>query len=84
MILRDPVCGALEIRKQSAFLGYNYRQPVMVKDIVEEVLAEEIASTRLKDNQHGGERDDRDLIYEKRVFMEAGGQLSPSHRSIRL
>jgi hypothetical protein len=43
IVLRDSVTGspALEARKLNAFLGYEYRQPMMVKDIVQRALAED-------------------------------------------
>ncbi|KAK4946589.1 hypothetical protein LTR10_014441 [Elasticomyces elasticus] len=79
IILRDASAGheALEIRKQTAFLGYDYRQPVMVKEIIDQVLAEDVADRRLMDGRPGMEDEDRDLNYEKRVFVDAGGQLAP-------
>lgn len=82
MVLRDPVTGpeALEIRKASAFLGYDYRQPVMVQDIIEQVIAEDVVSTRTKDNRYGVDHNDLDLISERRMYVEAGGQLSPGRR----
>lgn len=84
VILRDPSTGpqALETRKLGAFLGYEYRQPMMAKDIVEQVLAEDLTDTRLKSTGQTGDQADYDLIYEKRVFVEAGGQLSPRHRPL--
>jgi len=86
IILRDPQMGtqALEIRRLGAFLGYEYRQPVMVQEIVEQVLANDLATMRSKDHRHGGDPDDRDLGFEKRVFVEAGGQLSPSRKPVLL
>jgi hypothetical protein len=86
IILRDPSTGreALEIRKKSAFLGYDYRQPVLVKDIVEQVLAEDLEKTRLKDDWHASGLSDRDLAFEKRMFVEAGGHLSPTHKPAML
>ncbi|EXJ91391.1 hypothetical protein A1O1_04503 [Capronia coronata CBS 617.96] len=83
MILRDPITGseALEIRKASAFLGYDYRQPILVKEIVEQIMAEDFASSRPKDNRFGMDHGDLDLISEKRMFVEAGGQLSPGRRT---
>ncbi|EXJ93195.1 AGC/NDR/NDR protein kinase [Capronia epimyces CBS 606.96] len=86
VILRDPIAGAeaLEIRKVSAFLGYDYRQPAMVQDIIEQVIAEDNASSRPRDNRFGGDHGDLDLISEKRMFVEAGGQLSPGRRGAGL
>lgn len=86
IILRDPSTGreALEIRKMSAFLGYDYRQPAMVKDIVEQVLAEDLEKTRLKDDWHASGPSDRDLAFEKRMFVEAGGHLSSTHKPAML
>ncbi|KAL2421594.1 Serine/threonine-protein kinase cbk1 [Exophiala dermatitidis] len=82
VILRDPVTGpeALEIRKASAFLGYDYRQPRTVQDIIEQVIAEELTSSRAKDNRYGLDQDDPDLSSEKRMFVEAGGHLSSPRR----
>ncbi|KAI1609901.1 protein kinase [Exophiala viscosa] len=76
IILRDASAGhqALEIRKQTAFLGYDYRQPVMVKDIIDQVLAEDVADMRLMDDRSAVESEDRDLNFERQVFIDAGGQ----------
>lgn len=40
-ILRDPTCGktALQMRKNSAFIGYSYRKPKNVSEVIEEALA---------------------------------------------
>lgn len=42
-ILRDQNCGkvALQMRKNSAFIGYGYRRPKGVSEIIEEALANE-------------------------------------------
>jgi hypothetical protein len=50
IILRDAATGpsALEARKAGAFLGYEYRQPVMAKDIVERVAGEDLAKVKFK------------------------------------
>lgn len=44
-ILRDLNCGkvALQMRKDSAFIGYGYRRAKGVTDVIEEALATEIA-----------------------------------------
>ena len=81
IILRDPVAGppALETRKSGAFLGYEYRQPVMARDIVEQVLAEDLAKSKLKNHwQNDGQ--DLDMTPGRRVFVDAGGQLSSFRR----
>lgn len=80
IILRDPVAGpaALETRKRGAFLGYEYRQPVLVKDIVEHVVSEDVARTRSKDHLQGGDGQDRDLAFETRVLLDAAAQMSSS------
>lgn len=74
IILRDPVTGppALEIRKLGAFLGYDYRQPVTVKNIVDQVLAEDLASTKSKEYGSGWKADGTD---EKGGLAGAGGPL---------
>lgn len=79
IILRDPLLGptALEARKRTAFLGYDYRQPVMATDIVAQVLAEDHNTGKNKEGLRASDANDRDLIFEKRVFVEAGGRLSP-------
>lgn len=82
IILRDESAGrqAMKIRKEMAFLGYDYRQPVLVKDIIDQVLAEDLADIRLMDSRHAVlEDEDRDLAYEKRAFVAAGGQLAACH-----
>jgi len=43
------------IRKLSAHLGNDNRQPVMVKQVVGQVLAEETASIKAKHHRHGGD-----------------------------
>ena len=80
IILRDASAGrqALEIRKQTGFLGYDYRQPVMVKDIVDQVLAEDVAEMRLMEGRPAMESEDRDLNFEKQVFIDAGGHWDTS------
>ena len=42
-ILRDPECGgtAMKMREQGAFLGYAYRKPKGVEEVVAEVVAQE-------------------------------------------
>lgn len=42
-ILRDPVVGkmALQMRKDSAFIGYGYRKAKNITDVIEEALAHE-------------------------------------------
>lgn len=42
-ILRDPNCGkvALQMRKDSAFIGYGYRKPRGISEVIEEALANE-------------------------------------------
>ncbi|KIW99071.1 uncharacterized protein Z519_00734 [Cladophialophora bantiana CBS 173.52] len=83
IILRDPIVGppALETRKLSAFLGYEYRQPVMPQDIVEKVIAEEMEGHRIKNCRQRRDQHDPDLTYERRVFTDAGGQLSTRYRA---
>ncbi|OAP61947.1 hypothetical protein AYL99_04150 [Fonsecaea erecta] len=83
IILRDPVTGppALETRKLGAFMGYEYRQPTMVPDILEQVLAEEMEGNKIKLYRQACDQNDPDLTYEKRAFMEHGGQLSPRHQA---
>jgi hypothetical protein len=51
IVLRDRVTGpsALETRKLNAFLGYEYRQPMMVKDIVQRALAEDHSKSKARD-----------------------------------
>ncbi|KIX03606.1 uncharacterized protein Z518_07159 [Rhinocladiella mackenziei CBS 650.93] len=70
--------------KLNWFLWYEYQQSVMVKDVVEQVQAEESRKTRFKDNLQGGNREDRNLIYEKRIFVDAGGRLPPRHKALIL
>jgi len=85
IILRDPIVGpsALEARKLGAFLGYEYRQPVMAKDIVEQVLADDLAKTKVKDYRMGCDGQDRDLTFERRVFLGSGGHMSPPPRPVQ-
>lgn len=80
IILRDPIAGpaALETRKRGAFLGYEYRQPVSVKDIVEQVVAEDLARTGSKDHVHGGDGQDHELTLDTRVFLDAASRMSSS------
>lgn len=42
-ILRDANCGkvALQMRKDSAFIGYGYRKPKDISEVIEEALANE-------------------------------------------
>lgn len=42
-ILRDPNCGklALQLRKNSAFIGYGYRKPKGISEVIEEALVNE-------------------------------------------
>lgn len=42
-ILRDQNCGkiALQMRKNSAFIGYGYRRPKGISEVIEETLANE-------------------------------------------
>lgn len=82
IILRDPVAGpvALESRKVGAFLGYEYRQPMMAREIVDQVLAEDLAKTKFKDYRMGGAGHDADLLFERQVFLGSGGHMSPQHR----
>lgn len=45
-ILRDQNCGkiALQMRKDSAFVGYGYRKPKGISEVIEEALADEGSS----------------------------------------
>ena len=83
IILRDRATApaALEARKLGAFLGYEYRQPVMAKDIIEQVLAEELTKKRFRDYRPSVDVDglDRDLCLERRVYLKSGGQVTPQH-----
>ena len=85
IILRDPVAGpvALECRKLGAFLGYEYRHPTMARDIVDQVLAEDLAKTRFKDYRVQGRSQDPDLSFERQVFIGSGGHMSPQHRPVQ-
>ncbi|KAL6249173.1 hypothetical protein RBB50_004236 [Rhinocladiella similis] len=78
IILRDISTGreAMKIRKASAFLGYDYRQPTMVRDIVERVLSEDLETAKAKAEWETSDVED-DLAFEKRVFVGAGGHVSP-------
>ncbi|KIW62890.1 hypothetical protein PV04_09782 [Phialophora macrospora] len=85
IILRDPVAGppALEMRKLGAFLGYEYRQPVMTKEIVEQTLVEDFAKAKFKDYRLGGDGHDLDLSFERRVYVDSGGHMTPQHRPVQ-
>lgn len=49
-ILRDTNCGkiALQMRKDSAFIGYGYRKPKGISEVIEEALVNEETSDRRK------------------------------------
>lgn len=49
-ILRDPNCGkvALEMRKNSGFIGYGYRKPKGISEVIEEALENEEAKGSLR------------------------------------
>ncbi|OAL25008.1 hypothetical protein AYO20_10542 [Fonsecaea nubica] len=83
IILRDPAAGApaLEARKLGAFMGYEYRQPTTAQDIIEQVVVEEMEGNNIKMYRQGCDQHDPDLTYERRVYMDAGGQLFPRQRA---
>jgi hypothetical protein len=85
IILRDPVAGppALEMRKLGAFLGYEYRQPLLTKEIVEQTLAEDFAKAKFKDYRPGGEGQDLDFSFERRVYVDSGGHMTAQHRPVQ-
>ncbi|ETI19280.1 hypothetical protein G647_09112 [Cladophialophora carrionii CBS 160.54] len=85
IILRDPVTGppALEMRKLGAILGYEYRHPVTAKEIVEQILSEDLAKAKYKDHRPGGDGQDLDLSFERRVYVDSGGHMTPHHRPVQ-
>ena len=85
IILRDPVAGppALEARKLGAFLGYEYRQPVAAKHIIAQVLAEDQAKVKSRACRQAADDHDHDLSAERRVYLGAGGQITPQHSPVQ-
>ena len=69
-ILRDPKVGkvALQARKDGAFMGYAYRKAKGVQDVINEVVESHYPEWAPGAIEH-------DLAHEKRVFLEARGQM---------
>lgn len=56
-ILRDANCGkiALQMRKDSAFIGYDYRKPKGISEVIEEALVNEEKNDRRKSSSEADE-----------------------------
>ncbi|KAK6367293.1 hypothetical protein LTS17_010218 [Exophiala oligosperma] len=86
IILRDTSTDreAMRIRKASAFLGYDYRQPTMVKDIVDQVLLEDLEIANAKPEWDTSDVEDRDLAFEKGLLVGAADHISPTQKSVTM
>lgn len=72
-ILRDPEAGktALQIRKNGAFMGYSYRKPKGIQDVLDEVLEAGFRGWSQDDAGVNICRTHGDAAHEKRVYLEA-------------
>ncbi|RMZ91310.1 hypothetical protein DV736_g1465, partial [Chaetothyriales sp. CBS 134916] len=83
-VLRDPAIGprALKLRKEGAFMGYEYRRPKTIDDVIKEVLRD--ADGFSKDSKGVSTTRRFSAIspvglegyaHEQRVFVEQGGKM---------
>ncbi|RMZ80875.1 hypothetical protein DV737_g2756, partial [Chaetothyriales sp. CBS 132003] len=80
-VLRDPTVGprALKLRKEGAFVGYEYRRPQAVDDVIKEVLSDADGCSKDSKGSSTARRLSPvgldDYAHEQRVFAQHGGKM---------
>jgi len=81
IILRDPATTeqAMKIRKETAFLGYEYKKPALIEEVLgQSILGGEVARTVKRCREQGHHNEYRARVARSPTYHELGGHVHPT------
>jgi hypothetical protein len=86
IILRDPVTTtqAMKIRKATAFLGYDYKKPSMIAEVLERAIIGDHLARTVKGHGEQAHNEYYDQVVKSSTYHEPGGHVHPNMKRARL
>lgn len=87
IILRDPATTeqAMKIRKETAFLGYEYKKPAMIEEVLgRAIVGGELARAVKRQREQGHNNEYYTRVAKSPTYHELGGHVHPNIKRSRL
>ncbi|KEF54395.1 uncharacterized protein A1O9_09561 [Exophiala aquamarina CBS 119918] len=87
IILRDPATAeqAMKIRKATAFLGYEYKKPAMIEEVLRQaIVGGDLAGTVKCQREQGHNKEYYAQVTQSPMYHEVGGHIHPNVKRPRL
>ena len=86
IILRDPATTtqAMKIRKATAFLGYDYKKPSMIEEVLERAIIGDNLARTAKGHGEQAHNEYSDQVVKSSTYHEPGGHLHPNMKRAQL